>query len=39
MVSRRDVISFLQGERVEDLQRSMLFIFTNEIIFSDALFM
>lgn len=39
MVSRRDVISFLQGEHVKDLQRSMLFIFTNEIIFSDALFM
>lgn len=38
MVSR-DIISFLQGERVEDLQRSMLFVYTNEIMFSDALFM
>lgn len=27
MVSRRDVISFLKSERVEDLQRSILFIF------------
>lgn len=38
MVSR-DVISFLEDERVEDLQRSILFVFTNEIMFSDALFM
>lgn len=40
MVSRRDVISFLKSECVENLQRSILFIFfTNEIMFSDALFM
>lgn len=38
MVSR-DVINFLEDERIEDLQRSILFVFTNEIMFSDALFM